>query len=300
MLIEADHLITFAMVAKTANLSTAAKLLFKSQPAVSAQLKQLQEALGEPLYVRHRYGIKLTASGEHLLPFAQTLVRALEGARKYSQELKDGQTGHLSIAASTTIAMYYLPKLLKSFQEHNQGIDLKLIACNTQEAVHLLQEGSADLAMIEGPDESSGLERSMLAEDEIVLAVLPEHPLATKSVLALSDLHGLEVVRREHGSGTRAVVDAVLSGEAIQPKTILEAKGVDAVKEAVLQGFGAAFLSRLALVREVQMGLLKAMPIGSSGIKRALSIVHPRLELCSQHTRSFIYFVKAQINDPHG
>ncbi len=291
MRIEADHLITFALVAKTQNLSSAAQELYKSQPAISAQLKRLQEAVGEPLYIRHRYGIKLTTAGQALLPYAQTLMRTLEGARQYSQELKEGQTGHLSIAASTTIAMYYLPKQLKRFQSLKPAIDLRLIACNTQEALHLLKEGSADLALIEGPDTTSGLELRQIAEDEIMLAVSPEHPLCQKESLSLADLEGLEVVRREPGSGTRAVVDAVLKPANINPKTVLEAKGVDAVKEAVLQGFGAAFLSKLALEREVKMGLIKALRI-AEGLKRPLSMVHQRLELCSQATRSFITFIQ--------
>ena len=291
MRIEADHLITFATVAKTLSLSTAAQTLFKSQPAVSAQLKRLQDAVGEPLYTRHRYGIKLTHTGESLLPYAQTLLRTLEGARQYAHELKEGQSGHLSIAASTTIAMYYLPKQLKRFQSLKPGIELRLITCNTQEALALLKEGSADLALIEGPDHSTGLELRQIAEDEVMLAVLPEHPLAKKLRVSLDDLDSLEVVRRESGSGTRAVVDALLGPDNIKPKTILEAKGVDAVKEAVLQGFGAAFLSRLALEREVTMGLIKALSIGE-GLKRPLSMVHQRLELCSQTSKSFIQFLQ--------
>ncbi|MCA9839351.1 MAG: LysR family transcriptional regulator [Trueperaceae bacterium] len=290
-MLEADHLITFATVAKLESLSLAAEHLYKSQPAISNQLKRLQEAVGEPLYTRHRYGIRLTSTGEALLPFAQTLTRTLEAARHYVHELRVGQTGQLSIAASTTIAMYYLPKQLKLFQEEMPGIELRLITCNTQEAVHLLTEGSADLALIEGPLQNSRLEQRQIAQDEIMLAVLPEHPFAGKKVLQLAELNGLEVVRRESGSGTRAVVDAVLNPAGIRPKTVLEAKGVDAVKEAVLQGFGAAFLSKLALEREVSMGLLKALRI-DKGLIRPLSMVHAGLELCSQTTRSFIQFLE--------
>jgi DNA-binding transcriptional LysR family regulator len=294
MLVEAEHLITFAIVAKTGSLSEAAKALFKSQPAVSAQLKRLQDALGEPLYKRHRYGIHLTPTGQTLLPYAQTLLRSLEGARLYARELKEGSSGQLCIAASTTIAMYLLPKLLRSFSEKFSNIELKLITCNTQEAISLLKEGSSDLAMTEGPDEAKDLEHTVIAQDEIVLALPPTHPLAKRKMLKVSDLEGLKVVRREFGSGTRAVVDKVLLSAQVQPKTVLEAKGVDAVKEAILQGFGAGFLSRRAIEREEQMGLLKALPIDTLGLKRPLMIVHPRLELCSQNARRFIAFIEPE------
>lgn len=291
MRLEPDQLVTFATVAKRGSLSEAAKDLFKSQPAVSAQLKKLQEAVGEPLYKRHRYGIRLTETGEALLPFAQTLLRSLEGARQYAADLKGGERGHLRVAASTTVAMYYLPKRLKEFADRHPGVDLHLLTCNTQEALTLLREGGADLALIEGPDDAEGLEHAVIAQDEIVLGVLPTHPLARRKRVNPKDLDGLKVVRREHGSGTRAVVDAALQIHGVTPKTVLEAKGVNAIKESILQGFGAGFISRLAVGREVEMGLLVALPIGVKGLRRSLSLVHPAPSLCSQNARSFIAFI---------
>lgn len=292
MQLEPDQLVTFAVVAKAGSLSAAAKTLFKSQPAVSSQLKKLQEAVGEPLYKRHRYGILLTPTGEALLPYAQTLLRSLEGARQYARDLQEGQLGQLRVAASTTIAMYYLPSRLKTFALAHPGVELKLLACNTKEALDLLREGSADLALTEGPDEAADLEHAVIAHDEIILALLPEHSLAVRKRIGPKDLAALPVVRREYGSGTRAVVDAALAQHAAKPKTMLEAKGVDAVKEAILQGFGAGFISRLAVKREIEMGLLIALPINIAGFRRPLSIVHPAAPLCSQTTRHFISFIK--------
>lgn len=291
MRLEADQLITFATVARAGSLSKAADLLFKSQPAVSAQLKKLQEAVGEPLYKRHRYGVRLTATGEALLPFAQTLLRSLEGARQYAADLKGAQQGHLRVAASTTVAMYYLPAKLKTFADAHPNVDLRLLTCNTQEAVALLRDGSADLALTEGPDEAEGLEHAVVAKDEIVLAVPPNHPLARRERVGADDLAGLKLVRREHGSGTRAVVDAALASQGVRAKTVLEAKGVDAIKESVLQGFGAGFISHLAVRREVEMGLLVALPIGLSGLQRSLNLVYPPPHLCSHNARRFIAFL---------
>lgn len=294
MPIEADHLITFAAVAESGNLSEAASHLFKSQPAVSAQLKRLQEAVGEPLYTRHRYGVTLTRTGELLLPYAVTLTRSLEGARQLALELRGGQQGSLRVAASTTIAMYYLPRRLKAFADLNAGADLHLLTSNTAEAIRLLRSGTADLAMIEGPDNEVDLTHFIVAQDEVILAVLPDHPLAHKKRVSPNELHGLSVVRRELGSGTRAVVDRALAAYHVETRTMLEAKGVDAVKEAILQGFGAGFVSRLAVQREADMGLVMLLPIDADGFKRPLSVVHPALELCSQTTRAFIAFLIEQ------
>ncbi len=295
MLIEAEHLLTFASVARTGSLSKTAKELFKSQPAISAQLKRLQEAIGEPLYTRHRYGIQLTKTGNALLPYAQTLLRSLEGARQYASELKEGHAGQLRIAASTTIALYYLPKLLKRFSDQHPNIELSILTCNSQEALDLLKSNRSDLAMTEGPDEAIELEHSVIAKDEIVLAVLPNHPLANKKVLKLKDIEGVRLVRREFGSGTRAVVDKILQDANVSTNTSLEAKGVDAIKEAILQGFGPGFLSRLALQREVEMGLLKTLRFDSTAFQRPLTLLHAKLELCSQNARRFISFLEAEL-----
>lgn len=295
MLIEAEHLLTFASVARTGSLSKTAKELYKSQPAISAQLKRLQEAVGEPLYTRHRYGIQLTETGNALLPYAQTLLRSLEGARQYVNELKEGHAGQLRIAASTTIALYYLPKLLKRFSDKHPNIELSILTCNSQEALDMLKSNRSDLAMTEGPDEATELEHSVITKDEIVLAVLPDHPLANKKTLKLKDIEGLRLVRREYGSGTRAVVDKILQDANVRTKTSLEAKGVDAIKEAILQGFGAGFLSRLAIEREEEMGLLKTLSFKAKVFQRPLTLLHTKLELCSQNARRFISFLEEDL-----
>ena len=294
-MLEANHLLTFAVVAQAGSLSKAAQQLHRSQPAISAQLKELQEAVGEHLYTRHRHGISLTATGQRLLPYAQSMRQSLEGARLYVKELKEGLTGRLRIAASTTIAMYLLPKHLKTFYELNPGLELHLMTCNTQEALELLKASEAELALIEGPDDEAALEHSVISTDEIVLAVAKQHMLSDYKVLKKQDLQGLEVVRREYGSGTRAVVDAALMAEGIATKTILEAKGVDAVKEAILQGFGAGFISKLAVEREAAMGLLTVFSLPFGGFTRPLSLIHPKKELCSQVTLKFITFLTQQL-----
>ena len=190
--------------------------------------------------------------------------------------------------------MYFLPRYLKRFSDEHPGLDLQLLTCNTQEAVELLREGSVDLAMTEGPDRVKDLESHVVAQDEIVLAVLPSHPLAKKHKVTPQDLAALPLVRREHGSGTRAVVDQALAHYGVRPRTLLEAKGVDAVKEALLQGFGAGLISRLAVEREVEMGLLVPLPIEAEGFRRSLTVLHPELELCSQAARNFIAFIKEE------
>ena len=289
--LEPEPLLVFALVAQTGSLTTAAERLGKTQPAVSAQLKRLQESVGESLYVRHRYGITLTPTGSQLLAHALQVKRSLESAKLFVQELKQGQRGSLHIAASMTVAVYLLPKVLSSFQQQNPHIQVQLLTRNTEEAKGLLEAGEADIAFIEGPLDTKDFIRRMICTDEIVFVTPSKHPLSSRQYIEGKDLQGIHLVRRELGSGTRTVVDRALEAMGVSVKTRLIATGVDTVKEAILHGLGAGFLSQLAVEREAKAGLLHTIPIRAQGFTRTFSMLHPELELCSQLSRSFIDFI---------
>lgn len=298
MAIEAEQLVTFAAVARHGSLSAAALERHRSQPAISGQLKRLTEAVGEPLYRRNRYGIELTEAGERLLPYAQALHRALEGARGWSRGLQGGQLGRLRIAASMTVAVYLLPQILADFHRLHPQLELQLLTRNSLDALALLQRGEAHLAVVEGPvpPVPADFDSHTLFHDEIVLAVRPDHPLAARQLVQPGDLPGLAIVQREPGSGTREVVELALERmELADPgvRVALEATGIEAVKEAVLQGFGAGFISKLAVQREVEAGALVALPLESAGFERSMTLLHPQIELCSLATRRLLSFLLA-------
>src|SRR5690625_373154 len=116
-----EHLLSFARVAETGSVSTAAETLFRSQPAISQHLRQLTEAMGEPLYRRHSGGVTLTDTGLALLPHAQALERALAGAQRLAREVQGLERGVLAIGASMTIAVYLLPRLLSRFHRQQRS-----------------------------------------------------------------------------------------------------------------------------------------------------------------------------------
>lgn len=296
MAIEAEQLMTFSLVAKHGSLSAAAVERHRSQPAVSAQMKLLSESVGEPLYRRHRYGVELTEAGEMLLPYAQALVRALEGARSWNRGLRTGQRGSLRVAASMTAAVYLLPRVLAEFHRLHPLLELHLLTRNSLDALALLHRAEADLALVEGPVTASpaDLESRTLFRDEIVLAVRPDHHLAGRSSVNAADLPGLTIVQREAGSGTREVVELALAEMNIAAPGVsraLEATGIEAVKEAVLQGFGAGFISRLAVQREAEAGMLVALTVDAPGFRRSMTLLHPTRALCSQAARRLLTFL---------
>ncbi|MDB5832471.1 MAG: LysR family transcriptional regulator, partial [Caballeronia sp.] len=204
-----DQLITFATVAEHANISRAAVALHLSQPAVSGQLRQLQDEFGEPLYQRAGRGICLTAAGEQLAVYATRIRETVGQAHAYRNALRGLERGTLRIGASTTPASYLLPYLIAEFHRQHPDVTVHTIDGNTAEIVAAL--GSLDIAMIEGPvgaDLPPGTEVTAWREDEIVAIAPSGHPLSAASGgVTLEAICAHSLVLREGGSGVRQLVE---------------------------------------------------------------------------------------------
>jgi DNA-binding transcriptional LysR family regulator len=174
-----DQLITFAAVAEHRNISRAALALHLSQPAVSGQLRLLQEEFGEPLYLRDGRGIRLTPTGEQLAVYASRLRDTWRDAHAYRDALRGLERGTLRIGASTTPASYVLPYLIAAFHRQYAEVRVETASGNTTDVVAML--GSLDLAMIEGPVGAQLPPDTAVHpwhDDEIVAIVPRGHPLA--------------------------------------------------------------------------------------------------------------------------
>ncbi|MFL9858935.1 LysR family transcriptional regulator [Paraburkholderia madseniana] len=206
-----DQLITFAAVAEHRNISRAAVALHLSQPAVSGQLRQLQDEFGEPLYLRDGRGVRLTPAGEQLASYATRLRDTWRQAHAYRDALRGLEQGTLRIGASTTPASYLLPYLIADFHRHYPDVTLHTADGNTTEIVGGL--GSVDIAMIEGPvgsDLPPDTAVHAWREDEIVAIMPRTHPLAV--ALAQADGAGRAVAAAGVDGG--GVSEAVESGMA--------------------------------------------------------------------------------------
>lgn len=292
MIVEPDHLLAFARIAAEGSVTAAARALHKSQPALSQQMARLREAVGDPLYRRTRYGISLTPAGAALLPHAEALTRALAGARSLAGSWKGLASGRLSVAASTTVAHWWLPAPLARFAAQHPGLALSLLSRNSHDALALLARGEAEMAVVEGPlDEvrlPPGVEATPLTTDVIVLACAPGDPLAASGPIAPAALTGLGLVRRERGSGTREIVDRALERVGVAPVTRLEVTGVAAVVAAVRSGLAPGFVSRLAIAEDLAAGRLVEVEVTGVRLTRSFTCVAPPDDLSSPAARAFL------------
>ncbi|HEY3596110.1 MAG TPA: LysR family transcriptional regulator, partial [Paraburkholderia sp.] len=251
-----DQLITFAVVAEHRNISRASVALHLSQPAVSGQLRQLQDEFGEPLYLRDGRGVRLTPAGEQLASYAARLRDTWHQAHAYRDALRGMERGTLRIGASTTPASYLLPYLIAEFQRRYPEVTLHTAGGNTSEIVGGLS--SLDIALIEGavredlpPDTAVHPWR----DDEIVAIMPRAHPLAAGARLhggcvGLAELSEVPLVLREAGSGVRQLVERAFAHAGLPMRVVLEIAGVEGVKESVRAGMGIGFVSVMSMRHE--------------------------------------------------
>jgi len=293
-----NHLYALAWVARTGSITAAGNALGRTQPALSAQLKMLADAVGAPVIIRHRHGVTLTSTGKELLAYAESCLRALEGAQQAVTRMRGLETGKLNVLASTSVAVYMLPTFLARFHARYPAVEIRVTRHTAEEAMRALERGLGDVALVRGSATvmADGFAPNFvvqkLLDDETVLAVTPNHPLARKRVVSSADLYGLGIVSREPTSATQTLVQRAADLAGVRFRTMFQTVGVEALKEAVLQGFGAGFLSKLAIRREVEAGTLKAIRIKTFDLKQHITISYPESGQCAPAVPIFVDIVR--------
>jgi DNA-binding transcriptional LysR family regulator len=222
----------------------------------------------------------------------------LEGARQTIARLQGVEEGTLRVLASPSVAVYLLPATLAAFHARYPRVELRIMRHSAEAAIRALEAGAGDIALVRGsPPISAGRASNFVVrtvlEDETVLAVPPGHPLARRRALEPRQLQGLEIVAREPGSATRALIEQKAADAGIAFHVKFEATGVEALKEAVLQGFGAGFISKLAIERELAAGFLSAIRIKSFDLARPVTMAFPSRGLAAPAVSRFVEIVDA-------
>ena len=267
------HWLLLDAICRWQSLSKAADQLALSQPAASQALKELEQRLGYPLFLRQNRSLLPTQAALDLLPKLQQLLQL-------QQELVEPSPcrGELRLVASETIGCYLLPALLAEFTALYPEISFQLQICNSSEVQQLLRQQQAQLGFIEGPLLTSEFSVQYWQQDQLVLIGSPKfHPaMAAAANAALAqqsqNLQAARWIVRERGSGTRAVLENELTRLSWTPATVLELQRPEAIKQAVKQGLGIGCLPLLAVQDELAAGQLILLP-NPLQLKRHLSLV---------------------------
>jgi DNA-binding transcriptional LysR family regulator len=273
--IDPRRLETFRVVADAGQVSAAARLLNLSQPAVTAQVRQLEAELGHALFTRHAGGMRLNDAGLRLQDYARRVHGLLEEAGGLA-DAGERAGGQLQLAASTTIAGHVLPLLFQGYLARRKPGNLRLDVGNTEEVLVWVREGRVPLAMVEGLARAPGVSMEPYLRDELVPVRVPGMAGALATLRSCKDLAAVPLIWREEGSGTRTVVERAFRQARLQrphPEGDLVMGDTEAIKTCVLAGLGIGFLSRWSIQRELQHGALEVIPLPDLVIHRTFSWV---------------------------
>ena len=269
----------FLSAAKLLSFSKAAKELSITQPAVSFQIRHLEEGIGAKLFVRYPNRIELTSVGTLLLREAGRLETESAKVQERVMQKLDKLWGQISVGASSTIGNYFLPSVLAEFKSAYDDVNVKVVVGNTDEILSDLSDGIVDFALVEGPVKPKQWEVEKLFVDELVVIAPKESPEAVKGVITKKQLSQKPFITREMGSGTRAVIDSLKNGtKPLIPSTnaILELGSTTAIKRVVEDGLGVSIVSLMTLEKELQILSLAVLRIPAFPIYRNISCVYPK------------------------
>jgi DNA-binding transcriptional LysR family regulator len=283
------------MVAGEGSITAAARRLRTSQPAVSKQLAELEDAVGVTLFDRLPRGVRLTGAGEVLLRHAQRMFAAENAAELELSELRGLTRGQLAVGASTTIGNYLIAAVFGAYNKAHPAIRLSLEIGNTAAIHEMVLEDRLDFGLSEGLVSAEQLEVEIIYEDEMVAIISPDHPFRRRAHTAAADLVRGAFICREPGSGTREVIDAALAerGVSVEPTMVLGS--TEAMKKAVAAGLGVAIVSRLAIELELSSGRLYVLPVQGLEIRRALHMVRLKGKRESAAAQAFTTLMRTML-----
>ena len=267
----------FRVVAGHLNFSRAAEELMLTQPAVTQQIRALEEEYGVPLFDRTGGRIALTAAGSSLLPFAERLKALSDEAYEAVTSAAGEHAGKLGLGASQTIGQYLLPNMVAAFVRENPRVAVSAISGNTDQVLEALAAHSIQLAMIEGPALRKDFHIEPFMEDQMVLVVPASHEWADHE-LAVEALRGAPLLMREFGSGSRRVVEAALTKAGLKKndwKTTMELDSTEGLLSAVEAGLGITFVSRWAVRNQLTLGTLRLARVKGLRLSRMFSLAYP-------------------------
>jgi LysR family transcriptional regulator, transcriptional activator of the cysJI operon len=300
--LEPFRLRVFRIVAEELSFTRAAERLFLTQPAVTMQIKNLEEDLGLRLFDRTGQKIALTAAGRMLNDYARRIAELCTEAEQKLAAIKGETRGQLALGASTTIAQYLLPRLAGDFLAAFPAIQLSILSGNTAEVVQALVEGRIGLGLIEGPPGRNEVRCETFVEDEILLVVPPSHEWAAAGPVDAAALKQARIILRERGSGTRQVVEDAFRRARLDVKKlhiVLDLDSTESIKSAIAAGLGVGFVSRWALGKELTLGMLRTVPVKGLRIRREFQFVYHQGPPPSGIEGEFLRFAGAKRADFH-
>ena len=280
----------FLSAAKHLSFTRAAEELHISAPAISMQIKEMEDDIGVTLFVRENRKIALTSAGEYFLLYARRVSSTLNEANTMMERFRGTQFRHLKIGVVST-AKYFLPHMLVEFKKDYPNLQIKIEARNRQQLVELLRDGEIDIAIMGLPPKEIDTRAEAFANHPHVFIANPNNPLTGKLNIPPDALTQYEMISREPGSGTRLIMEKYFSEHNIAPIVSMEMSSNETIKQAVMANLGISFMSLHTIGSELANKQIAILDIQSTPIIRTWHVVALTKRNASQAAEAFRYFV---------
>jgi LysR family transcriptional regulator, regulator for metE and metH len=288
MILDVRHLRLVAAVVDTGSVTAAARVLHLSQPALSHQLRDVEERLGAELFQRQGRRMVLTGPGRRVLEAARKVVAEVDAAEAEVSRMSQASRGLLRLATECYTAYHWLPGVLRRFSAKHPGVEVRIAVDATRRPVEALLSGELELGVVSEPVRHRRLEGAPLFEDELMAVMAPDHPLASKSVLHAADFAREHVLLYSIPLTQSTLFQEVLVPAGVTPARVSRVELTEAMVEMAKAGLGVGLLARWAVAPELARGTLAAVRVTKHGLRRHWHAAWPRSVRPTPYLTAFV------------
>jgi DNA-binding transcriptional LysR family regulator len=289
----------FHTVAQVKSFTKAAEVLNLTQPAITFQIKNLEEEFSTRFFNRDQNRITLTETGKILFRYAEKILDEYEKANDEIEKVTGVLAGEICIGAASLLGKYVLPKLIGMFKQKYPNINIVMLVGDSGHLIQKIQEHTVDLIFVSEPVSLKNFVVKPFIDDEIVVIVHPEHKWAYRNQIEIEDFVNESFIAREYGSGLREVFKNFISSKNISLKNlkmVMTLGSSEALKSAVESGIGYSIISNIAVKREIELGLLKQVPVKEMNLRRRFLIVCPMKQYRKHVIDVFLNFILSNVS----
>jgi len=293
-----DHLVTFVEIAKQGSFSRAGQKLYRSQPAVSAQIRQLEHEYGQKLFDRVGKSVQLTTAGETLLEYAGKLLALRNESQRAVADQAATPRGTLAVGANEATCLYVLPNIFAEYNQHYPHVQISIYRNFSHKVIEKVEDGTVDVGIVTLPVKSPSLRVHSIFRDRIMLMTSPTNPLAKFKTVTTAQIAEQPQILPKTGF-TRQVIDKQFRPYRPHLRISMELPSVGMIKRFVAAGLGVSLISESFVRDEVRSGKAKLIPVSDMEVWRELGLVYRRDRTLPRSATAFVAMIKQGVNHEH-
>ncbi|MBW5447358.1 LysR family transcriptional regulator [Cohnella sp. CFH 77786] len=291
-----SQLETLLTISRTLSFRKAGELLNLTQPAVSAQIKSLEDEF-KAVLVDRNHPVTLTDRGKVFLEHAERILGIVEELKQKLSDLNQVPQGHIVLGTTTSIAIQILPRVLSYFQNQFPLIKTSIQSMPSSQVLASVENGTVDIGIGYLSDKSPQVETSILYYDTFELVVSPNHALAAAKNVTIGMLKDIPLILLSPDTLGRRFVDRIFRDHQIQPNIVMELNSSEEVKRMAEMGLGAAVVSKLSIAGEVKRGTLKMIPVHELEVSHPVGVITKSGRYVNSAMRQFLSDLKGMPED---